>query len=144
MLQSTTRKRIKEHKWSEHSNQSQFFKRIKEQSDQALEDLVLLATSLDQEQLEEIFTIKKLEPLIKSLLNPKTSKTDKKLIEEQNDRIIELGNMLITSSLQPISSHIVDNHWKKAYFDQQVEPLKMTLLGMRQDIQLKKTRHKRN
>ena len=56
MLKATTKKRIKEHKWNEHSNKSLFFKRIKDQSDAALEDLTLLANELDEAQLKEIFT----------------------------------------------------------------------------------------
>ncbi len=143
MLSTSTRKRIKEHKWSEHSNQSQFFKRIKEQCKQALSDLALLANSLDQDQLEEIFTANNLQPLIKSLMDPKT-KTDIQFTDEQHDRIIQLGILLITSSIRPMSFHIVDNHWKKLYFDKQVEPLDMTLFGMKQDIVLKKTKSKKD
>jgi len=54
MFRNKTRKRIKEHNWNDHSNTSQFFSRIEEQTDDAIKDLTLVANNLNEKQLEEI------------------------------------------------------------------------------------------
>ena len=71
MLTLKTKKLIREHKWNTHSNESQFFKRIEEQSKGAIKDLILLAENLEEEQLGEIFTPRTLTPFLRAILNPK-------------------------------------------------------------------------
>ena len=124
MLISTTRKRIKEHKWNKHSNKSQFFKRLKEQSHAAIDDLTLLAEELDDEQLKEIFTNVKLEPLMRALMRPElTRKTNdrKKKYKRNKDRIFFLSFMYFTWSLATMGT-VIDNQWaKKMYVEHEVK-----------------------
>ena len=75
MFKKATRERIRKHKWSEHSNQTQFFKRIKEEIHSGFKDITLVAKELPEEQLEEIFTEKELEQLIKIILKPRSKRT---------------------------------------------------------------------
>lgn len=90
MLSELTKKRIRERKIYKHSNPSQFLSRTKEQGSQEIKDLILLAENLEEEQLEEIFTEKKLDPLIRALLNPK------------NKRAIEITEMLANCIFQKL------------------------------------------
>ncbi len=124
MLTSATRKRIKEHKWNKHSNKSQFFKRLKDQSHTALDDLTLLAQELDEEQLKEIFTVSKLEHLMRPLMRPElTRKTNdrKKKYKRDNDRIFFLSFMYFTWSLATLGT-VIDNQWaKKMYYEHEVK-----------------------
>ena len=120
MLISTTRKRIKEHKWNKHSNKSQFFKRLKEQSHAAVDDLTLLAEELDNEQLKEIFTTRKLEALMRALMRPElTRKTSdkKKKYQRDNDRIFFLSFMYFTWSLATLGT-VIDNKWAKGMYNE--------------------------
>ena len=71
MLGKPTRKRILEKKMLDQANPYQGLKRIEKKSNQAIRDLTLIAKNLDEKQLQEVFTAKKLEPLIRTLLNPK-------------------------------------------------------------------------
>ena len=115
MLTSTTRKRIKEHKWNKHSNKSQFFKRLKDQSHAALGDITLLAQELDDEQLKEIFTIPKLEPLMRALMRPELTRkinNRKKKYKRDNDRIFFLSFLYFTWSLATLGT-VIDNKWAK-------------------------------
>jgi len=75
MFKKATRERIRKHKWSEHSNQTQFFKRIKEEIHLGFKDITLVAKELPEEQLEEIFTEKELERLIRIILKPRSKRT---------------------------------------------------------------------
>lgn len=124
MLISATRKRIKEHKWNNHSNKSQFFKRLKDQSHAALADMTLLAQELDDEQLKEIFTIPKLEPLMRALMRPElTRKTNdrRKKYKRNNDRIFFLSFMYFIWSLETLGT-VIDNKWaKKMYSEHNVK-----------------------
>lgn len=71
MLSESSKKRIKERKMLKHSNPSQFLKRTKEQSLQAIKDLTLIAQNLEEDQLKEIFTDKTLSPFIRAMLQPR-------------------------------------------------------------------------
>ena len=75
MLSVKVRKRIKERKMKKHSNPSLFFSRIKNASVSAIKDLTLIAEKFDEEQLEDIFTEKELEQLIKIILKPRSKRT---------------------------------------------------------------------
>ena len=68
MLSKSTRKRIRERKIYKHSNPSQLLQRVKEQSSYAIKDLTLIAKNLEQKHLDEIFTDKILEPLLRAIL----------------------------------------------------------------------------
>jgi len=48
MLKKPTKKMIIEHKWKEHSNTPQFLSRLKDQTDQAIKDLTLIAKNLNE------------------------------------------------------------------------------------------------
>jgi hypothetical protein len=111
MLQSKTRRRIKEHKWSKHSNTSQFFIRIEEQSKEAIKDLTLLAKELDEEQLSRIFTDSTIEPFVRTMLGEgKKKKTD-------NDRLFFLCYTMLRWSLWKLEGTI-DNPWAKKMYSQ--------------------------
>ena len=58
-----------------HSNPSQLIKRVKNQCTQAIKDLTLIADTLEEKDLEEIFSVENLEPLIISILKPETLRT---------------------------------------------------------------------
>ena len=90
MLSESTRKRIKERKTLKHSNPSQFLKRVKDQSNDAIKDLTLIAKNLEEEHLEEIFTAKQLESLVLTILKPK------------NQRTIEITEMLSNRVFQKL------------------------------------------
>jgi len=120
MLTSTTRKRIKEHKWNKHSNKSQFFKRLKDQSHAAVDDLTLLAEELDNEQLTEIFTTLKMEPLMRALMRPELTRITndrKKKYKRDNDRIFFLSFMYFTWSLDTLGT-VIDNKWAKEMYSE--------------------------
>jgi len=74
MFKKATRERIRKHKWSEHSNQTQFFKRIRDEIHLGFKDMILVAKELPEEQLEEIFTVEKIKPLLVELLKPKNKR----------------------------------------------------------------------
>ena len=74
MLTQSTRNRIKERKIYKHSNPPQFLNRVKEQSLAAIKDLTFIAKNLEEKHLEDIFTDKTLEPLLRSILNPKSKR----------------------------------------------------------------------
>lgn len=132
MLSNKTRRRIKEHKWSEHSNTSLFFKRIKNQSVAAFADLTLLAQHLDQAQLEEIFTSENLEPLIKSLMHPKSTRPGYKLSKEEKNRIFAIGYIFSLQALAVMQSYI-KNKWAATYYAEHVMPMQNILLGLKQE-----------
>jgi tRNA A37 methylthiotransferase MiaB len=90
MLSKLTKSRIKERKIHKHSNPSQLLKRVKDQSNQAIRDLTLIAENLEEEYLADIFTEEKLDPLIRALLNPKSK------------RAIEITEMLANCVLQKL------------------------------------------
>lgn len=117
MLQSNTKKQIKSHKWNKLSNKSQFFKRIREQSDSALYDLTLLAENLDEEQLKEIFTIEKLEPLVRALM---------KIKKNNKDRVFFTGYTFLKWSLNTTSATL-NNRWAKELYSQHEAPLREML-----------------
>lgn len=71
MLSQSSRKRIRERKMLKHSNPSQFLKRVKQQSTQAIKDLTLIAENLEPNQIDDVFTAKNLEPFIRTILKPK-------------------------------------------------------------------------
>lgn len=75
MFKKGTRERIRKHRWSKHSNQTQFFKRIKEDIHLDLKDMILTAKEIPEEQLEEIFTANKIKPLLIALLKPKNKRS---------------------------------------------------------------------
>ena len=75
MFKNATRERIRKHSWSKHSNQTQFFKRIKDEIHLGLKDMKLIAEKLPEEQLEEIFTKDKIDPLLDALLKPRNKRT---------------------------------------------------------------------
>lgn len=122
MLKSSTRKLISEHKWNRHSNESQFFKRIEEQSRAAIKDLTLLAEHLEEQQLKEIFTNRTLEPLLRAILIPKEIKNKKKDSYIDNDRIFHLCWMFLRFSLW-ITKRTISNKLAKSYYSEHEKPL---------------------
>jgi len=125
MLQYTTKRTIKEHKWDKHANKSQFFGRIKDSADEAFKDLKLLADELEEKQLQEIFTMEKLEPFIQSLMTPHPMKNTKRS-SEQEDRIFFLGFMLLRWSLN-MTGAILDNKWARELYLKYELPLRNML-----------------
>lgn len=113
MLSKKTRKRVQEHNWNEHSNTSQFFQRLKQQADTAINDLTLLASKLDEKQLQEIFTVKKLEPFIRALIR----------VGKDRDRNFMIGHMLLKWSLN-YTGAMLDNKWAKELYQQHEVPLR--------------------
>jgi len=75
MLSTKAKKRIKDRKVLKHSNPSQFLDRIKKQGIGDIEDLTFLADNFEEEQLKDIFTEKKLERLIRTILKPRSKRT---------------------------------------------------------------------
>jgi len=121
MFRNRTRKRIKEHNWNDHSNTSQFFSRIEEQTDEAIKDLTLVANNLNEKQLEKIFTIEKLEPFIQSLMLPKKIE-DENYRNLSSQRLFFLGHMLMKYSLNLMGTTF-GNKWAKELYQQHEIPL---------------------
>ena len=74
MVTKWTRKRIREQEIKNHSNPSQFLKRVKDESLQAIKDLTLIAKNLEQKHQEEIFTDETLGPLLRAILYSKSKR----------------------------------------------------------------------
>jgi len=124
MLSKKTRKRIREHKWNEHSNAPQFLSRLKDQTDVAIEDQTLIAKNLDEKQLEKIFTAEKLEPFIKSLLTPTNTSESSKTTNYL--RLFFLSQMFLKYSLNLVGVTI-ENKWAKQLYQQHELPLRQIL-----------------
>ena len=104
MFKKATRERIRTHKWSKHSNQTQFLKRIRNEIHLGIKDITLVAKELPEEQLEEIFTVDKVRPLVDALLKPRNKRTSliskdmaaavwqKLTLELPNDIVNQWGN----------------------------------------------------
>jgi len=118
MLRNTTRNRIKSHNWNKDSNKSQFFQRIQEQTDEAIKDLILIAKNMNEEQIIEIFSKEKLEPLIQALLRPELARGKKSSSKEDNDRVFALCCMFLKWSLA-ITGTRLDNKWARELYDRQ-------------------------
>jgi len=116
MLSNKTKNRILEHNWNEHSNTSQFFQRLDHQADEAIKDLTLLASQLEEKQFRQIFTIKRLEPFIHALVRTKGDKN-------QN---FMMGYLLLKWSLNR-TSVMLDNKWAKELYHQHEAPLREML-----------------
>lgn len=101
MLRMSIRKRIKSQKWENHSNKNQMFKRIKEQTDDAISDLTLIAEKLPEDRLEQIFTEEKLQPLFQALM---------KIHGKDRNRTFGIGYAMLKSSLNQISITF-ENKW---------------------------------
>jgi len=123
MLTLKTKKLIREHKWNTHSNESQFFKRIEEQSKGAIKDLTLLAENLEEEQLGEIFTPRTLTSFLRAILNPKEIKKKKKDSQIDNDRIFLLSYMFLIWSLES-TGRTISSPLGKAYFSEHEKSLR--------------------
>jgi len=101
MLQGKTMTRIRKHSWGKHSNQSQFFRRIKNKSVLAINQMKTLVKELPEEQKKEIFTADLLRPFIRDLLEPKNTRTI---------LITEMMSYLITQKLyRELPSNMVNN-----------------------------------
>ena len=74
MLGKSTRKRISSKKMLDQANPYQDLKRIREKCNLAITDLTLIAKNLDEKQLQEIFTVEKIKPLLVELLKPKNKR----------------------------------------------------------------------
>lgn len=94
MLSKTTKKRIIERKTLKHSNPSQFLKRVRNECNEDIKDLTLIANKLEEKELENIFTEKNLEPLIISILKPK------------NQRTVEIMEMLANRVFQKLMGEL--------------------------------------
>jgi len=122
MLIEKTRRRIKNNKWTNHSNPAQFISRINTQVEAALSDLTLLANELDEKHLEKLFSEKKLEPFIKALMSPiSESKISNK--KKNKERTFFLGYMLLKWSLN-ITGSALDNKWAKKLYQHHELPLR--------------------
>ena len=122
MLRFKTKRRIREHKWNKHSNESQFFERIEKQSKAAIEDLTLLAEHLEEEQLEQIFTPNTIEPLLRAILIPQEIKKKDRNSHIDNDRIFKLSWMFLIWSLG-ITKRTISDKLAKAYYSEHEKPL---------------------
>lgn len=120
MLSSKTRRVVKSHKWNKHSNTSQFFARIRDNFDSAVDDLTLLARELDEKQLQEMFTEEKLEKLIKAIMMP--GKYSSRVRKIDRSRLFFCGRMMVLWSLTGIE-RTFENPWAKRYFLEHKEPL---------------------
>lgn len=101
MFKKGTRTIIRSHKWTKHSNQTQFFKRIRDEIHLGLKDITLAAKELPEEQLGEIFTVEKIVPLLRTLLEPRSKRVilinERMAFEVANKLIRELPNDLVNS-----------------------------------------------
>lgn len=122
MLSTKTRKIIKEHKWIKHSNTSQFFIRIENQSKEALKDLRLLAEELSEEQLSKIFTNTNIEPLLRAMLGGDRESRKKETLED-NDRLFFLCYTMLRWSMWKLESTI-DNPWAKKMYSEHEKPIR--------------------
>ncbi len=75
MFKKGTIEKIRKHKWVTHSNQTQFFTRIRDEIHLGFKDMTVIADELPEEQLKEIFTEENLKPLIISILKPHNQRT---------------------------------------------------------------------
>ena len=75
MLGKSLRKRILDGKVLEQVNPYQDLKRVRDRSNLAIRDLTLIAEKMDEKQLQEIFTVGKLAPLILAILESKNKRT---------------------------------------------------------------------
>ena len=75
MLSKSSKKRLKDRKVLKHSNPAQFLKRIRDQAKTGIKDLTFLASILEEDQLEEIFTEKETERLVGAILKPRNMRT---------------------------------------------------------------------
>ncbi len=75
MLDNSTKKIIREHKWNKQSNPSQFKQRLRVQVKSALNDLTLIAKELPEEFLVDAYTRKPLQDFIRAILEPKSQRT---------------------------------------------------------------------
>ena len=115
MLSANTRKIIKNRKFGSHSNKSQFFARIREESKSAFDDLTLLAKKLDEKQLQEIFTKQNLEKLFIAIMEPSWTSQNKRPSKEERDRIFNLGFMFVDSSVGIIEHTLNDVYAQRLY-----------------------------
>ena len=122
MLSIKTKKRISEHKWNEHSNTSLFFQRLEHQADEAIKDLTLLASNLEEKQFRGIFTIERLEPFIQSLVRTKGDRNQNFMI----------GYLLLKWSLN-YTGAMLDNQWAKELYRQHETPLREMLEMLRHE-----------
>ena len=122
MLSNKTKKRISEHKWNEHSNTSLFFQRLDHQADEAIKDLTLLASNLEEKQFRGIFTIERLEPFIQSLVRTKG---------DINQNFM-MGYLLLKWSLN-YTGAMLDNWWAKELYRQHEAPLRDMLEMLRHE-----------
>jgi len=122
MLSNKTKKRVSEHKWNEHSNTSLFFQRLEHQADEAIKDLTLLASNLEEKQFRGIFTIKRLEPLIRALVRSKG---------DRNQNFM-MGHLLLKWSLN-YTGAMLDNWWAKELYSQHEVPLRNMLEMLRHE-----------
>jgi hypothetical protein len=123
LLQASTKRRIKSHKWNDHSNTSKFFGDLKIHVDAAFEDLALIANNIPEKQLAELFTEEKMEPLIKAIMSPDTSKPKRDIDYE---RIFFLGTMFLKCSLN-ITGAVMGNRWAKKMYQEHELPLREIL-----------------
>jgi hypothetical protein len=112
MLRKDTKKRIQSRKWENHSNKNQMFKRIKDQTDDAITDLTLIAEKLPEDRLEQIFTEKKLEPFFRALM---------KIHGKDRDRTFGVGYAMLKSSLNVISVTFGNKWAQKLYSEHEIQ-----------------------
>lgn len=129
MLRTSTRKAIKSHKLHKHTNKSQLYKRIKDQSHDAIDDLTLIATELDDERLQDVFTKESVEKLISALLKNNKDSTKLKMTKTEKNRIFSLGSMFINQSLG-VTGRMIENQYAQELYKQHEIPMKRLLRAL--------------
>lgn len=103
MLFRKTRKLFENHNWVElekaASNRSQKLKRIKNQSITGLEELALIADKIPEAIQDEIFTSRKLEPLVDKILKLESSLSHGPSVNRVDARRTQLCAMLINKCI---------------------------------------------
>jgi len=97
MLGKPLRRRISNGKVLDQVNPYQDLKNVRDKSNLAIRDLILVAEKMDEKQLQEIFTVKKLQMLIQILLEPK------------NKRTIDISEMLANCVFQKLMKELPTN-----------------------------------
>jgi len=103
LLKSNTRSQLKKHNWlhieKEISNPSQKLKRIRDLSITGINDLALIAEKTPEDLQDEIFTTRKVEPLIDRVLKLKFSLSHLPSVNRLDTRRTQLSSMLVSKSI---------------------------------------------
>ena len=104
MLDSRTRKQLNEHKFlnlkGNTSNPSQKLRRLAESSKTGLEDLALIAGNTPEDLQDEVFTSKKIRPLIEKILKLESSLSRSPSVNMIDVRRAQLSAIMINKGIE--------------------------------------------